>query len=263
MEPQKMRPLVGLTCCLRKPGEQAFHMVSDKYVEAAVIGAGALPVLLPALGGSMLDVLDRIDGLLLTGSPSNIEPHHYDGPAPPPDNMIDRARDSTSIPLIQAALERGMPVLGICRGMQELNVALGGSLHQEVHNVPGRHDHRSAKDGSLDHKYRKVHHVTLTPDGVLQRLAEGANTLFVNSLHGQGIDRLATDLSIEALAPDGQIEAVALRGVEAVAAVQWHPEWSVADDSFSRAYFQAFGRSCLDYAQRGRLYQLQTRAAAA
>ncbi len=228
-------------------------MVSDKYVAAVVQGAGGVPVLLPALGEASVAALDHLDGLLLTGSPSNIEPHLYDGPAPPADNQIDPARDATTLPMIHAALARGLPVLGICRGMQELNVALGGTLHQEIHKIEGRLDHRSDREGTQDHRYRKVHPVSLTAGGVLSGLS-GCDALFVNSLHGQGIDRLADGLSVEAVAPDGQIEAVTMRSAGFVLAVQWHPEWSVADDQASAAIFAAFGEACREYRRRGKMH---------
>ena len=238
-------PLIAIPCCRRQPDQHAFHMVGEKYILAGLEAAGCLPVLIPALGDRMdlTELIGRFDGLLLTGSPSNVEPHHYDGPAPPADNLTDPERDATTLPLIRAAIAARVPVLGICRGHQELNVALGGSLHQEVQEVAGRMDHRSDKTGTAEHKYRLVHPVTLTPGGLFQRLA-GTDVIEVNSLHGQGIDRPANNLAIEAVAPDGQIEAVRLEGTDFVVGVQWHPEWRALENAFSRKLFEAFGAAC-------------------
>lgn len=239
-------PLIAIPCCRRQPDQHALHQVGEKYILAGLEASGCLPALIPALGDRMDldDLISRFDGLLLTGSPSNVEPHHYDGPPPPPDNLTDPDRDATTLPLIRAAIAAGVPVLGICRGHQELNVALGGSLHQEVQEVPGRMDHRSDKTGSAAHKYRLVHPVALTPGGLFHRLA-GAETIQVNSLHGQGIDRPAKNLVIEALAPDGQIEGVRLEGADFVVGVQWHPEWRVDENAFSINLFKAFGAACV------------------
>jgi putative glutamine amidotransferase len=238
-----MTAFVGLPCCLRRDAEQPFHAVYNKYITAMAEGAGVTPVLIPALGAPPVEILDRLDGLLLTGSPSNIEPHHYQGPAAPEDSPCDPARDSTILPLIRAAVARDIPVLGICRGLQELNVALGGTLHQEVHQIPGRLDHREQLEGSVEHRYRAVHTVALSENGLFARLA-GDRILWVNSLHGQGIDVPAADLVTEAIAPDGQIEAVRHATASFVVAVQWHPEWNFRENRFSSRLFAAFGDAC-------------------
>jgi putative glutamine amidotransferase len=246
-------PLVGLPCCRNELTQMPFHIVGDKYVAAVLHGADALPLLIPALGEDLpVDaLLDRLDGLLLTGSPSNIEPHHYDGPPPPAGNPTDPRRDATTLPLIRRAVARGLPVLGICRGLQELNVALGGSLLQEVHKTEGRRDHRADPSGTLDRRYGPAHSVALSPGGWLQGLA-GCDEIVANSLHGQGIDRLAPGLDIEATAPDGQIEAVRLRNAAFVVGIQWHPEYCFADNPLSKKMFAAFGTACRRYAaQRG------------
>jgi len=242
-------PVIGMPCCLKTYDQIGFHSCSDKYVRAITAAAGGIPLLVPAMGEPALALLDRVDGLLLTGSPSNIEPHHYDGPSPPPDNDIDPARDATTLPMIRAAIDRGMPVLGICRGMQELNVALGGTLYQELHAVDGRMDHRSDKTVPMPERYRPKHRVTLLAGSLCADLA-ATQDLVVNSLHGQGIERLAPALSIEALAPDGQVEAVRMTGSNFAMAVQWHPEWTLGADNFSSALFQHFGDACRRYAQR-------------
>jgi putative glutamine amidotransferase len=202
-------------------------------------------VVIPAVGAKadLRSLLDRLDGLLLTGSPSNVEPCHYGGEPSRPGTLHDPARDATTLPLIREAVRRDLPVLAICRGIQELNVALGGTLHQRVAEVPGRLSHRPPKD-SPDGPYGPAHGVILTPGGRLAALF-GADQIIVNSLHSQGIDRPAPALSIEAVAPDGQIEAVSLPDARFVVGVQWHPEYKLLENPFSRALFAAFERACL------------------
>jgi putative glutamine amidotransferase len=246
MTPSDCPPVIGVPACFALREDFGFHQVGDKYVDSVVDGAGGLPLLVPALG-SRLDieaVLDQLDGLLITGSPSNVEPHLYGGPPARPDSPRDPARDATTVPLILRAIEREVPLLAICRGLQELNVALGGTLHQHLHEVPGRLDHRSDKSLPPRERYRLTHTVSLTPGGLLEELL-GASTIEVNSLHGQGIDRLAPGLVIEASAPDGTIEAVRVAAAKAFAlAVQWHPEWRVLESPTSRRLFAAFGAAC-------------------
>jgi putative glutamine amidotransferase len=245
----ELLPLIGVTACLGVEAESGFgfHKAGDKYVDSVVDGAGGLPVVIPAMG-QRLDLealLDRLDGLLITGSPSNVEPHHYAGPPPPPDSPRDAARDATTLPLIRLALRRGVPLLAICRGIQELNVALGGSLHQEVHKLAGRRDHRSDKSLPFPERYGPAHPITLTPGGRLQAILDGGAQIQVNSLHGQAIDRLAPGLVVEAVAEDATIEAVRVAGAPAFGlGVQWHPEWRVLDNPDSRRLFAAFGAAC-------------------
>jgi putative glutamine amidotransferase len=250
MQARSPLPLVGVSCCLRSLKGSPFHVVGEKYITAVLDCAQALPLLIPALGERLpLDALiGRLDGLLLTGSPSNIEPAHYDGPPPPENNWIDPARDATTLPLIRHALAQGLPILGICRGMQELNVALGGSLFQEVHKVPGRFDHRDDPVAPEDRQYAPAHAVALAEGGLLKSLAEGGQ-IRVNSLHGQGIERLASGLAVEAEAPDGQIEAVRLSGAAFCVGVQWHPEYHAVDDALSTRLFAAFGAACRKFSE--------------
>ncbi len=247
MTPRERPPVVGIPACLIARDGFGFHQVGAKYVDSVIDGAGGLPLLLPAVG-SRADpdaLLDGLDGLLLTGSPSNVEPHHYGGPPPPPAGARDSARDATTLPLIRHAIARAVPLLAICRGVQELNVALGGSLHQEVHELPGRLDHRSDKTVSPPQRYAPAHEVLLTEGGRLQELLGGARRIAVNSLHGQAIDRLAPGLAVEARAPDGTIEAVRVEGAPGfVLGVQWHPEWRVLEHPISRRLFAAFGAAC-------------------
>jgi putative glutamine amidotransferase len=243
------RPVIGIPADRRIIGEHAFHVVGEKYIAAVVDGAGAIPVLVPALGSELgLDELLRhLDGILFTGSASNVEPHHYAGRASAPGTLHDPDRDATTLPLIPLAIEAGVPVLGICRGFQEMNVAFGGTLHQKVHELPAHLNHRESPQAPLEVQYGPSHEVRLEPGGLLRELA-GTDRVRVNSLHSQGIEHLGRDLAVEARAPDGLIEAFRVSDAPRFAvAVQWHPEWQVLSNSFSRALFAAFGA-----ASRGR-----------
>ncbi|WP_115573661.1 gamma-glutamyl-gamma-aminobutyrate hydrolase family protein [Xanthomonas campestris] len=249
-----MVPLVGLPTDRSLHGPHPFLAAGEKYVRAVVEAAGAQPVLLPSLQPP-LDAgawLQRLDGLLLTGAISNVEPHHYSDEPSWEGNPHDPARDATSLALIPQALARGLPVLAICRGLQEVNVALGGRLHQRVHEVPGLADHREDRSAPLDTQYGPAHPVQLQPGGWLAAMSDTAQVQ-VNSLHGQGIATLAAGLVVEATAPDGLIEAFRGPGPGFLLAVQWHPEWRVTQHPFYRAIFQAFGEACRQYAaQRGK-----------
>ena len=239
------KPLVGIPCDHRVIGPHPFHAVGEKYIVAARDGANAIPVLIPVLENPIEidEILDAVDGVLLTGSPSNVAPKRYGGPAPRTGVLQDERRDATTLPLIRHIVDRGLPLLAVCRGFQELNVAYGGSLHQHVEEVPGRFDHREDKNAPLDQQYAPAHDVKLAPGGLLERIA-GKGTIKVNSLHGQGIDRIADDLAIEATAPDGQIEGVRVKNAKTFAlGVQWHPEWRFWEDDFSKALFAAFGEA--------------------
>jgi len=235
-------------------GDHPFHVAGDKYVRAVAQGAGATPLLVPALG-DVLDIPDlvgRLDGILVTGSPSNVEPHHYGAPPSAEGTLHDPARDSTTLPLLRAAIGTGVPLLGICRGLQEMNVALGGTLHAAVHDVPGLNDHREDDSDPLEVQYGPSHPVRLTPGGRLAGLV-GRQEVRVNSLHGQGIARLAPGLAIEATAPDGLVEAIRVEAAPAFAlAVQWHPEWRFWEDPLSAALFAAFGTAAAERAARRR-----------
>jgi len=241
----RKRPVIGLPADRRMIGHHPFHAVGEKYLRAVLDAADAVPVLLPALGDlvSVDEVLGIVDGLVFTGSPSNVEPVRYSGPTSAPGTLHDLDRDATTLPLIPEAVERGIPVLGICRGFQEMNVAYGGTLTQKLHEVPGYLDHRDDETQPLDVQYGPAHDVVLEEGGLLRELA-GTDRIRVNSLHQQGVERLADRLIVEARAPDGVIEAFRVRGAQRFAlAVQWHPEWKVMSNSFSRALFAAFGAS--------------------
>lgn len=252
-----IRPLIGIPADRRMLGLHPFHVVGEKYARALLDGAGAVPLVIPALAEELgLDeLLERLDGVMFTGSASNVEPHHYSGVPSDPGTLHDPARDATTLPLIRKAVAAGIPVLGICRGFQEMNVAFGGTLHQKVHEVDGRLDHREDAQRELEVQYGPAHEVTLEPNGLLRALA-GSERITVNSLHAQGIDRLGGGLSIEARAPDGLVEAFRVERTKRFAvAVQWHPEWKVMSNPFSRALFAAFGAAAREYLQTGRAGQ--------
>jgi putative glutamine amidotransferase len=243
-------PIVGIVCDRRKIGDHAFHMVGEKYIDAARDGAGALPLLIPALAPPLApqQILATVDGLLFTGSSSNVAPRNYEGAAPRRHTLLDEARDATAIPLMRAAEAAGVPMLCICRGFQELNVAFGGTLHQHLHEVAGFADHRAGdRKDDLEEQYAPIHEVRVTPGGMLAQLLpelEPGGSFRVNSLHGQGIDRLARRLRVEAEASDGAIEAVSMDEAPGfLLGVQWHPEWRHAENPVSRAIFAAFGEA--------------------
>jgi len=246
------KPLIGLPADRRVLEPHPFHVVGEKYITAIRDGADALPFLVPALGDT-LDadaILSRVDGILLTGSPSNIEPHHYDGEPSRPGTMHDPHRDETTFQLINRALEIGVPLFAICRGYQELNVVLGGSLHQHVHEQPGYNRHKEDPDDPLDVQYGPLHAVHLVEGGLLNGLAD-EDTVMVNSLHSQGVARLADGVTVEAVADDGLVEGFQVDGAKGFAlAVQWHPEWKVTEDEFSMKIFKLFGDACREYASR-------------
>jgi putative glutamine amidotransferase len=244
-------PRVGLPTDRKLIGPHPFFAAGEKYVRAVVEGAECLPVLLPALQPPLPAdaLLDGLDGLLLTGSVSNIEPHHYSDEPSWDGNIHDPARDETIFALIPRAIALGLPILAICRGFQEINVAFGGGLHQKVHEVPGYLDHRENPDDPLDLQYAPRHEIALTPGGLLAGIA-GAERAMVNSVHGQGVSRLGAGLVAEATAPDGLIEAYRRDDGGFLLAVQWHPEWKVREIPFHHGIFRAFGDACRQRAQR-------------
>ena len=242
-----MSVLVAVPACTRMLGPHLFHITGDKYVRAVATAAGAIPLIVPAMA-ELIDadaLLASVDGLLFTGSPSNLEPHHYGERAPLGDDSLrDVPRDTQNLALLRQAIAQGVPFLAICRGFQELNVALGGSLYQRVHETPGFMDHRDNDADPIDVQYAKSHSLTVQPGGVFESLGLGP-TLAVNSLHGQGLKALGNGLRVEALAPDGLVEAVSVVDAKTFAVgVQYHPEWQVVDNPEYLALFKAFGQAC-------------------
>jgi putative glutamine amidotransferase len=243
------KPLIGIPADRKLLGHHYFHCVGEKYLKAVIDGANAVPVVIPSLGSmAQLDsLIAQLDGVLLPGSPSHVEPHHYGGDPSPPGTPHDPQRDATTLPLIPKIVASGMPLLAICRGFQEMNVAYGGSLWPKLHEVPGLHDHREDDSADIDVQYGPAHEVMLSNEGVLQRIA-GAERIKVNSLHWQGVRELAPGLNVEARAPDGVVEAFSVRGAKSFAiGVQWHPEWKLMNNAFSRALFAAFGQAAHEH----------------
>lgn len=247
---QSCTPVVLLPADYKQLGDHPFHVAGAKYVNAIVHAVKALPLVMPALGteGDVQAMLEVADGILLTGAVSNVHPSHFDQEVRDPSLPLDARRDGLTLRLIKAAVEAGVPLLGICRGFQEVNVAYGGSLHQAVHEVDGMADHRERKQLSTGEQYAQVHAVRTVAGG---RLAEitGAAELRVNSLHGQGIDRLGTGLVAEAYAEDGLVEAIRVADAKTFAlAVQWHPEWNVMETPSYLSIFRAFEAACRERA---------------
>jgi putative glutamine amidotransferase len=245
-------PLVGLPSDRKQIGLHPFQVVGEKYLRAVVDGAGCLPLVIPSLSPplDLRETLGQLDGLLLTGAYSNIEPHHYSDEPSYPGNHHDPARDATTLGIVPLAIEMGVPVLAICRGFQEVIVALGGTLHQKVHDVPGLDDHREDTDDPLGVQYAPSHAIDLAEGGLLARIA-GAPEAMVNSLHGQGLRTMGRGLVVEATARDGLVEAVRLDDPGPfLLAVQWHPEWRVTENPFYLGIFQAFAAACRERASQ-------------
>src|SRR5271165_7236842 len=242
-----MKPLIGVSCCTKAFGPYGMsnHAASDTYIRALCAIVGAVPVLIPACGEASDPsvLLDRLDGIILTGSRSNVQPSLYGGPPHPEGIPEDPARDGAILPLIRAAICRGVPLLAICRGFQELNVALGGTLHQRLQDLPDRIDHSTPMHPSARVRQGKAHSLRVVPGSWLHRIA-GATEIAVNSLHNQGIDQLAPGLVAEGIAPDGQIEAVRVVNAQGFAVgMQWHPEYDWETDPVSRRIFEAFAEA--------------------
>jgi putative glutamine amidotransferase len=241
------KPIVLVPACNRVLGHHPFHIAGKKYIDAVRL-AGCQPLVVPSAALDELDALLALaDGLLLTGSPSNVHPGHFDEGVHDPALPLDTARDAWTLPLIPKALARGVPLLGICRGMQETNVALGGSLYQAVQDVPGCNDHRADDAAPVAVQYGPSHSVSVEPGGALARMLDRSR-FDVNSLHAQAVSRLADGLRVEARAPDGVIEAFSRPAAPGFTlCVQWHPEWLAQDNPVSMQLLAAFGDACRAY----------------
>lgn len=247
------RPLVLIPCDVKQVGIHPFHCVGEKYINAVAHGAGVWPLLVPAFGAgedleplaghmSLDALLAMADGVFLPGSVSNVAPPEYGAPDDP-SILHDTQRDALALPLIRRALELEVPLFAVCRGLQELNVTLGGTLHPRLHDVDGLMDHREDATAERAGQYVHAHPVRLTPGGVLHQLLQ-ADEIQVNSLHGQGIHELAPSLVAEGVAPDGVVEAVSCPAQASfLIGVQWHPEWQFRNDPNSVALFRAFGEA--------------------
>ena len=241
------KPAVLVPACNRMLSHFCFHVVAKQYVDAVWL-AGCQPLVVPGADAKELDDLLAIaDGVLLTGSPSNVHPSYFNEKVLDESLPLDPLRDAWTLPIIPKVVALGMPLLAICRGFQEANVALGGTLHQAVHQVEGYRDHRDRDDDEVEVQYGIAHDVAIEPGGVLERLL-GAPTIAVNSLHGQGVNRLAPGLRVEARAPDGLVEAFSVIDAPRLAlGVQWHPEWNAERNAVSLRLLDAFGNAARDY----------------
>jgi putative glutamine amidotransferase len=246
---KKPSPLVWLPADHRLLGSaehsMPFLLLGEKYARAVKANAQAQPVLFPLADADQIDeLLMLVDGVMLTGSPSNVHPARFGASLANASLMLDEARDDLTLVLVKACVAQGVPLLGICRGFQEINVALGGTLHQQVHALPDYEDHRESPQGSYDQQYGPSHAVRFEIGSAFARWA-GADSAMVNSLHGQGVERLAQGLRALGHAPDGLVEAFEVEHAKAFAyAVQWHPEWKVGENPFYAAIFKAFGDAC-------------------
>lgn len=249
------KPMVIVPACNRMLGEHPFSIVGRKYTDAVRL-AGCLPLLVPTHALDELDdYLDLADGIFLTGSPSNVHPSHFGESVLDPSLPQDAERDAFNLRLIQQATARDLPLFAICRGFQEVNVALGGSLYQAVHTQEGLMEHRGAQgraDASAEEVYAQAHTVSVVPGGVLGACVPSA-TFMVNSVHGQGVQRLAPGLRVEARSEDGLIEAFSMPESKTFnLCVQWHPEWKAASNVVSTRLLKAFGQACQDFKARHR-----------
>lgn len=239
------KPLVAVSTDVRQFENYTWHAAPRQYLEAAISVAGVLPVLVPSFGErlDLESLIARIDGVMLTGSKSNVDPTLYGGEATEENGPYDRDRDATTVPLIRLAIERGVPLLAICRGLQELNVALGGTLDSEIQEMDGRIDHRAPVSDDQDLRFAIRQKVEIRPGTCLAGVF-GPGEIMVNSVHRQAVGRLGRRLQVEAVAEDGTVEAVSVAGAPAFAVgVQWHPEyWAKSDDASARI-FRAFGEA--------------------
>lgn len=245
------KPVVAIPADIREIEGNVWQATPNQYVRAAVKGAGVIPLLVPALesGHDFDEILDRVDGLLVSGSRTNVHPSLFGREATEADGPFDPARDATSLPLIRRALERGIPLLAICRGLQELNVALGGTLANEIQDIPGNWDHRKPDTTDLDTAYG-IRQEVFVKEGSCLATVVGTGPVRVNSLHRQAISAAAPRLAVEAVAQDGTIEAVSVIGSKGFAVgVQWHPEYWVGSDAPSDNLFKAFGEAVRAYAE--------------
>lgn len=249
----KKRPVVGIIGNSYLIHEDyPVHAGGKMNSEAVAEVAGCLPLILPTdprfVG--VEELLDLCDGFLLTGGRPNVHPSEYGEEETPAHGTFDRCRDAITLPLVRACVERGQPFLGICRGFQEVNVAMGGTLHPEIRELPGRMNHRMPPDGTLEEVFALRHSVTFADGGPFHRLM-GAREVMTNTLHGQGIARAAPRVVVDGHAPDGTPEAIYVKDAPGFTlAVQWHPEWNAGQDPVSRPLFQAFGRAAADWAEQ-------------
>ncbi|MGL5774138.1 MAG: gamma-glutamyl-gamma-aminobutyrate hydrolase family protein [Aeromonas veronii] len=240
------KPVVLMTMGAQPRNGHAYQVMTHKYIMPLVEISDCVPLLVPTCCGTddLDQYLDLADGVYLSGAGSNIDPALYGQENLTPEKQQDRDRDLFDLPLIKRALARGLPILGICRGMQEINVALGGDIHQKVYTEPGYDDHREDADDPVDEQYGPSHQIELLPGSWFADLM-GAEQIPVNSLHGQGLNRLGEGLEPLAHAEDGLVEAIHAPALSPfLLAVQWHPEWKASENPHSIKIFQSFGDAC-------------------
>jgi putative glutamine amidotransferase len=249
------RPIVAVSSDVKPMDNYRWHATPEQYLKAALLGACVMPLILPSFGEEIDfdELLDQVNGVLITGSKSNVHPDYYGGEATEENGPYDRDRDATTLPLIRRAIARGIPLLAICRGIQELNVALGGTLATEIQKIEGFLDHRAPQSDHQHERFAVRQKVEVDPDSCIARYGI-AGPVIVNSLHRQAIGELAEGLVAEATAPDGVIEAVSVRDARGFAiGVQWHPEYWYASDETSRKIFGAFGDAVRAHAKTRRM----------
>ena len=247
----KRKPVVLMSMGAQERKGHDYQVMTVKYIKPLVEHAGCVPILAPTCFGpeDIEQYLSMVDGVYLTGAGSNIDPTLYGQANLTPEKQQDILRDQFDIPLIHAALKMGLPIFAVCRGMQEINVALGGDLHQKLYSLPGMLDHRENGDASVDEQYADVHSVRFTANSWLAKLL-GQEEIMVNSLHGQGIKTLGKGVQPIGYAEDGSIEAIYLpEASQFTLGVQWHPEWKAAENPHSIKMFEAFGYACRVYAE--------------
>ena len=221
------KPLIGIPATPYENEGHTSHRVSEKYVHCVVEMTGCVPILIPAVGDAVSTscLVEILDGIMLTGGRPNVEPHHYGGEPSIEGTPHCPERDSTTLPLIRAAIDRGIPVFAICLGNQELNVALGGTLHQRVQEQEGKRDHRMDRTIPIDERFKDKHPIDIQMGGLFEELFRGERRIMVNSLHAQAVARPGEGVFVEAVSDDGVIEAISVPGASALAfGVQWHPE---------------------------------------
>ncbi|MEM6890385.1 MAG: gamma-glutamyl-gamma-aminobutyrate hydrolase family protein [Pseudomonadota bacterium] len=236
------------------------HLLNDQYevhiggsmnAQAVAEVAGCVPLIVPSDTNMVAvnELLDVCDGFLFPGARANVHPEEYGEEATEAHGAFDRARDSVALPLIRACVDRGQPFFGVCRGFQEVNVALGGSLYPEIRDLPGRMNHRMPPDGTIEEKFELRHKITFRDSGVFHKVL-GAREVMTNTLHGQGIKRPGHRVAIDGHAPDGTPEAIYVQDAPGFTlSVQWHPEYRAHDDPVSRPLFSAFGQAARLWAE--------------
>ena len=231
--------------------EYPVHVGGVMNSEAVSLVSDAVPFIVPTdpKFASREELMEICAGFLFTGGRPNVHPEEYGEDETEAHGTFDRNRDGVALPLIRDLVERGQPFLGVCRGFQEVNVAMGGTLHPEIRDLPGRMNHRMPPDGTLEEKFALRHVVQLTPGGPFSRVF-GSQEVLTNTLHGQGIKTAGSRVVVDGHAPDGTPEAIYIGGAPGFTlSVQWHPEWNAAGDPVSRPLFEAFGDACRKWAE--------------